>query len=75
MEPLKDLDGGTYQSEPTEEDQQAQLDELAELLEGDEDLEVSLQCNECCSVFTGSADHLIGADGCPTCGSEDLEVI
>ena len=51
------------------------LSGLAEMLEQTEEVEISFRCLECCSVFTGSADHLTGADGCPNCGSEDLELV
>jgi Zn finger protein HypA/HybF involved in hydrogenase expression len=50
-------------------------EKLAELLESDENLEVSLLCMDCSNVFAAGADHLMGLDGCPLCGSEDLEVV
>ncbi len=51
------------------------LAELVEVLEQDEDSEVSILCLECNYVFAAGADHLMGLDGCPLCGSEDLEVV
>lgn len=60
---------------PPENPEPENLDELAELLESDEDLEVKMLCLECSSIFTGGSDQLSGADGCPNCGSEDLEVV